>query len=109
MGSEVLGKTLADKKMAHVLMTPADEHQVAERTRLSRGEWLGIHAVAFLILSWNLFAVDAARTPGRWWFWMPVAALAAVLAVHAAWMMLIARRSPAAGASGGLTREADAR
>lgn len=40
------------------------------------------HVGLFLIVSWNLVAINAARTPDYWWAWMPVAAWAVVLAIH---------------------------
>jgi len=72
------------------------ESEASIGSKLGKQGWLAFHAVAFMIGAWNLFAIDLARTPGRWWFWMPVAAWAAALTTHACWLLWERRRGPAA-------------
>jgi dolichyl-phosphate-mannose--protein O-mannosyl transferase len=76
-----------------MLLTSAAEQRSAGQCRMSAREWLGFHGVVFLIGAWNLFAVNLARTPGVWWFWMPVAAWAGVLGVHTLWYQMRGSRT----------------
>jgi hypothetical protein len=85
LGAEVLRELLANPRSARVLVTNTAQEGFAGQDRMSAREWLGFHGFAFLIGAWNLFAVNLARTPGRWWFWIPIAAWAAVLAIHTLW------------------------
>lgn len=59
--------------------------------RLGDREWFGFHVMALGIGAWNLFAIDFARGPEEWWFWMPVAAWSAVLWLHAVWVFGVRR------------------
>jgi hypothetical protein len=54
-------------------------------------DWFYLHVVLFLIGCFNLAVINAARTPGHWWFWMPVAAWASLAMAHKLW--LVARSS----------------
>lgn len=90
LGSELLREVLADEKSSHLLLT---EHASGEaNNRLTAREWFWAHVMAFLIGAWNLFAVNLARTPDRWWFWIPVAAWASVLVLHAGRVVWAAKR-----------------
>lgn len=96
MGSEILQQLLADEKSAHMLVTDvspeASHEEPGVRGRLTRREWFYANVVFFLIGTWNLFIVNLARTPDRWWFWLPVAVWAGGLILYAAWIGWSARR-----------------
>jgi hypothetical protein len=100
MGAELLGQVLADEKSAHMLVTEVAPHapsqgadqEAGDQGRLTRQEWLYAHVMIFAIGAWNLFAVNLARTPGRWWFWPPVLAWAVALIVHGAWIAWTGKR-----------------
>jgi len=113
MGAEILRQVLEDEKSAHMLVTDASPEAPHEepgvRGRLTRREWLLAHIMIFLIGAWNLFIVNLARTPDRWWFWLPVAVWAGGLIVYAAWTVWTTKRprSQTAGPRGaGLRRSA---
>jgi len=96
MGAEILRQVLEDEKSAHMLVTDASPEASHEepgvRGRLTRREWLLAHIMIFLIGAWNLFIVNLARTPDRWWFWLPVAVWAGGLIVYAAWTVWTTKR-----------------
>ena len=109
LASEVLRQVIRDEKSAHMLLTPEEAKELARPTRLAPNEWLAFHAVSFLIVAWNLFAVDLAHTPDRWWFWIPTVVLAGSLAIHAAWLAPHGGKALIAKIRSALTREAAAR
>jgi membrane protein YdbS with pleckstrin-like domain len=88
---------------------PAEAKELDRKVSVTPREWLGIHAVVFLILAWNFFAINLARTPGNWWFWIPIAALSVVLGGHAVWLTVRQRPALAGGTRSGVTRGADGR
>ena len=96
MGAEILRQVLEDEKSAHMLVADAlPEASLEEpgvRGRLTRREWFYANVVFFLIGTWNLFIVNLARTPDRWWFWLPVAVWAGGLIVYAAWTVWTTKR-----------------
>ncbi len=115
MGAEILRQVLEDEKSAHLLVTEAAPEvpedlsptEPDDRGRLTRREWFYANVVFFLIGTWNLFIVNLARTPDRWWFWLPVALWAMGLVIYGAWAAWRARRTHphVAGARGtGLRR-----
>jgi hypothetical protein len=84
MGAEVLHQLLADEKSAHMLITHPMPAEPAGP--LSSQEKLLGHGVIFLIVGWNLFAINLARTPGEWWFWPALAVWTGILVGHALWV-----------------------
>ncbi len=100
MGAELLRQVLTDEKSAHMLVTEATpdvpsqgaDQGAEDQGRLTRQEWLYAHVMIFAIGAWNLFAVNLARTPGRWWFWLPVTAWAVALVLHGAWIAWTGKR-----------------
>lgn len=92
MGSELMQGLLTDEKSAHMLVTESATDRAAGEASLDRKEWFGVHVVAYAIGVWNLFAVDLARTPGEWWFWIPAAVWAAALGIHAVWLIWSGKR-----------------
>jgi hypothetical protein len=95
MGAEVLHQLLADGEFAGVptaLPTPVDPIGPT-----SGQEKLLGHGVIFLIVGWNLLAVNIARTPGKWWFWPVLAVWAGILAAQALWVSRGDRRAAAEG------------
>lgn len=111
MGAEILCHILADMKATHMLVTQSEPGRGSSPTeageagcgRLTKGERFGAHVVLYFIGVWNLFAINAARTPGEWWFWIPAAAWLAGLAAHALW--LLAGRLRPASRQAGIRRE----
>lgn len=77
---------LTDEKSAHLLTKESAEDRERSGGALTRREWLGAHVMLFGIGVCNLFAVNLARTPGSWWFWMPAVAWAAALLLNTAWV-----------------------
>ena len=96
LGAELLRQVLADEKSAHMLVTGAEPdgppRGAGDEGRLTRQEWLYAHVMIFAIGAWNLFAVNLARTPGRWWFWLPAAVWAVALVLHGAWIAWTGKR-----------------
>jgi hypothetical protein len=99
-----LAQVLADEKSAHLLVTePVDADtgtelvpggdRVGGHAPFSPVEWFVAHVLVFLIGVWNLLAINLARTPETWWFWIPAAAWAVLLVAHAASLMIRSRRA----------------
>jgi hypothetical protein len=109
LASEVLQQVLLGEKSAHMILTSAEAQELSAPTRLTSNEWLGFHAVSFLIVVWNLFAIDLAHTPDRWWFWIPTVVLAGALMIHAAWLAPRGGKALAMKIRAALTRGAAAR
>jgi hypothetical protein len=86
MGSEIMREILTDEKSAHLLVTESATDRLDESASLTRGEWFGIHVMTLIIGAWNLFAVNLAHAPGKWWFWIPIAIWVPFLAIHAGWL-----------------------
>ena len=105
MGADLLHQLLADEKSAPMLIgdpAPADPAGTP-----SDQEKLFGHGVIFLIVGWNLFAINVARTPGEWWFWPVLAVWAGILAAHALWVYGARRRAAGDGRlSGRAARQA---
>ena len=80
IGAEVLCQVLADKRSAHLLS--ADIATAEDGGRLERMQVFFAHAAAFLIGAWNLFMINCAHVSSGWWFWLPVAAWSALVALH---------------------------
>jgi hypothetical protein len=49
---------------------------------LGRREWFGLHLACFLLVSWNLLAVNLSRSPSHLWFWPWVAGWGIALVIH---------------------------
>ena len=95
--AQVLRQMVTQSRSAGLLVTRAAEEGGSTGVlrgpgdRLSDREWLGLHIGVYAIGVWNLLVLDLARTPGRWWFSLPVAVWAGLVASHAAWVLVRAR------------------
>jgi hypothetical protein len=92
-GFEILGRTLDDEELGPALSTTGSLHPggaapADAQAKLSGRHWFYAHFIVFLIGSWNLVAVNAARTPDIWWAWMPIVAWTVVLAGHVLWLLV---------------------
>ena len=87
-----MGRMLEDERLGPALTSPAaltiGAGSADAQARLGGRHWFYAHLIVFLIGSWNLVAVNVARTPGVWWAWMPIAAWTVVLAGHALWLLM---------------------